>query len=199
MSVTETTTSNRCSARYFVDISKGNWKTFFSNAKITVLSVLPSLTQSPIPLPTPHSVCCLGALMLHCLVLRVHWASLCITPHYTPRYSLCSLCAHVCMSEKQRVKRHNCACMCKLCVSIWVQERKMLCVYNAYIICACVYAFSGSACVNQSWLMYHQRLECSFGKWGRWGDAVYLIMTLTFGFLISSLQEGGERGKNLET
>lgn len=34
MSVTETTTSNRCSARYFVDISKGNWKTFFSNAKI---------------------------------------------------------------------------------------------------------------------------------------------------------------------
>lgn len=26
-----------------------------------------------------------------------------------------------------------------------------------------------------------------------------MIMTLTFGFLISSLQEGGEREKNLET
>lgn len=34
MSVTEITMSNRCTARYFVDISKGNRNTFSSNTKI---------------------------------------------------------------------------------------------------------------------------------------------------------------------
>lgn len=75
----------------------------------------------PIPLPTPHSVCCLGALTLHCLVLRAYWASLRITLHQTPLYLVCCVCA--CVSKKQRVKQHNCACMCKLRGSICVQER----------------------------------------------------------------------------
>lgn len=136
--------------QYKDKISLGIFREHQGHMRTQFFQYYPPLLNPPIPLSKPHSVCCLGALMLHCPVLRAHWASLCITPHYTPQYLLCSLCAHVCMSEKQRIKRHNCACMCKLCVSIWIQERKMLCVYNAYVICACVYAFSGSACVNQS-------------------------------------------------
>lgn len=103
-----------------------------------------------------------------------------------------ALHVHAYVSQRHGIKWHQCACRGKLCLSIWVQDASLggLCMYEVML-------FWVTVCVNQSLLMCNHGLEGSW-KGGRWVGAGHLIVMLTFGLLISSLQEKRERSSTCE-
>lgn len=110
--------------------------------------------------------------------------ALSVTLHHFKLDSTVFTALHVYVYVRQRhgIKRHQCACRGKLRLSIWVQDASLggLCMY------VWGHAFLGH------WAGRQLRKE------GRWVGAGHLIVTLTFGLLISSLQEKRERSSTCE-